>query len=144
MQAKPLDTCNYHWQASIRGPVGSPYEGGVFYLYLKVPMLYPFRPPEVRFLTKIFHPNVNRHGDIGIDNLQTANWVSGLTLTKAEQATGQDSRAATKIFFEITLGRSLGLKTKDFREWKKQIQMKLMKMNGIQCWNSFYTVRKMK
>jgi len=82
IQAKPLDTCNYHWQASIRGPVGSPYEGGVFYLYLKVPMLYPFRPPEVRFLTKIFHPNVNRHGDIGIDNLQTANWVSGLTLTK--------------------------------------------------------------
>ena len=82
VEAKPLDACNYHWQASIRGPVGSPYEGGVFYLYLKVPMLYPFRPPEVRFLTKIFHPNVNRHGDIGIDSIQLANWCSGLTLTK--------------------------------------------------------------
>ena len=45
-------------------------------------MLYPFRPPEVRFLTKIFHPNVNRHGDIGIDSIQQGNWVSGLTLTK--------------------------------------------------------------
>ena len=45
-------------------------------------MLYPFRPPEVRFLTKIFHPNVNRHGDIGIDSIQTGNWVSGLTLAK--------------------------------------------------------------
>ena len=82
VEARPLDSCNYHWQASIRGPVGSPYEGGVFYLYLKVPMLYPFRPPEVRFLTKIFHPNVNRHGDIGIDSIQQGNWVSGLTLTK--------------------------------------------------------------
>ena len=82
IEAKPLDSCNYHWQAAIRGPVGSPYEGGVFYLYLKVPMLYPFRPPEVRFLTKIFHPNVNRHGDIGIDSIQQGNWVSGLTLTK--------------------------------------------------------------
>jgi len=82
IEAKPLDSCNYHWQASIRGPVGSPYEGGIFYLYLKVPMLYPFRPPEVRFLTKIFHPNVNRHGDIGIDSIQQGNWVSGLTLTK--------------------------------------------------------------
>merc|ERR1712108_122485 len=61
----------YHWQASITGPVGSPYEGGVFYLYLKVPMLYPFRPPEGRFLTKIFHPNVNRHGDIGINSIQS-------------------------------------------------------------------------
>ena len=78
----PLDSCYYHWQASITGPVGSPYEGGVFYLYLKVPMLYPFRPPEVRFLTKIFHPNVNRHGDIGIDSIQQGNWVSGLTLPK--------------------------------------------------------------
>jgi len=82
IEAKPLDSCYYHWQASITGPVGSPYEGGVFYLYLKVPMLYPFRPPEVRFLTKIFHPNVNRHGDIGIDSIQQGNWVSGLTLTK--------------------------------------------------------------
>jgi len=82
IEAKPLDSCNYHWQASIRGPVGSPYEGGIFYLYLKVPMMYPFRPPEVRFLTKIFHPNVNRHGDIGIDSIQQGNWVSGLTLTK--------------------------------------------------------------
>ena len=36
MEARPLDPYNYHWQASIRGPVGSPYEGGVFYLYLKV------------------------------------------------------------------------------------------------------------
>ena len=82
IEAKPLDSCYYHWQASITGPVGSPYEGGVFYLYLKVPMLYPFRPPEVRFLTKIFHPNVNRHGDIGIDSIQQGNWVSGLTLPK--------------------------------------------------------------
>jgi ubiquitin-protein ligase len=82
IEAKPLDSCYFHWQASITGPVGSPYEGGVFYLYLKVPMLYPFRPPEVRFLTKIFHPNVNRHGDIGIDSIQQGNWVSGLTLTK--------------------------------------------------------------
>jgi len=82
IEAKPLDNCYYHWQASITGPVGSPYEGGVFYLYLKVPMLYPFKPPEVRFLTKIFHPNVNRHGDIGIDSIQQGNWVSGLTLTK--------------------------------------------------------------
>jgi len=82
IEAKPLDSCFFHWQASITGPVGSPYEGGVFYLYLKVPMQYPFKPPEVRFLTKIFHPNVNRHGDIGIDSIQPGNWVSGLTLTK--------------------------------------------------------------
>jgi ubiquitin-conjugating enzyme E2 D/E len=62
--------------------VGSPYEGGNFFLYLKVPFSYPFHPPEVRFLTRIFHPNVSRHGDIGIDSIQKAIWVSTLTITK--------------------------------------------------------------
>ena len=80
--ARPLDSSYYHWQASITGPVGSPYEGGLFYLYLKVPFSYPFDPPEVRFLTRIFHPNVSRHGDIGIDSIQQHNWVSGLTIPK--------------------------------------------------------------
>jgi len=80
--AQPLDPSLYHWQAAIRGPVGSPYEGGLFYLYMKVPFTYPFDPPEVRFLTKIFHPNVSRHGDIGIDSIQKSIWVSTLTLAK--------------------------------------------------------------
>jgi len=82
VMAKPLDSALYHWQATIRGPVGSPYEGGLFYLYLKIPFTYPFDPPEVRFLTKIFHPNVSRHGDIGIDSIQKSIWVSSLTLNK--------------------------------------------------------------
>ena len=49
---------------------------------MKVPFLYPFDPPEVRFLTKIFHPNVSRHGDIGIDSIEKSIWVSALTLSK--------------------------------------------------------------
>ena len=82
IKAQPLDSSYYHWQASITGPAGSPYEGGVFYLYLKVPFNYPFDPPEVRFLTRILHPNVSRHGDIGIDSILQHNWVIGLTIPK--------------------------------------------------------------
>lgn len=38
IQAMPLDPPTYcHWQATILGPVGSPYEGGIFFLYLQVP-----------------------------------------------------------------------------------------------------------
>lgn len=40
IEAVPLDKMCCHWQATITGPVGSPYEGGLFYLYLKVPLRY--------------------------------------------------------------------------------------------------------
>lgn len=37
IEATPLDQMCCHWQATITGPAGSPYEGGLFYLYLQVP-----------------------------------------------------------------------------------------------------------
>ncbi|XP_050352538.1 uncharacterized protein LOC126774925 [Nymphalis io] len=79
--ATPLDAKCCHWQASVTGPVGSPYEGGVFYLYIQVPYSYPMSPPVVRFLTRILHPNVSRHGDVGIDSVHH-NWSLALTLSK--------------------------------------------------------------
>lgn len=42
-----------------QGPSETPYEGGVFQLAFAVPEPYPLQPPQVRFLTKIFHPNVH-------------------------------------------------------------------------------------
>ncbi|XP_074111492.1 modifier of rpr and grim, ubiquitously expressed [Cotesia typhae] len=81
IEATPLDAMSCHWQATITGPIGSPYEGGLFYLYLQVPYSYPMCPPVVRFLTKILHPNVSRHGDVGIDSIQH-NWSLALTISK--------------------------------------------------------------
>lgn len=70
-----------HLSASIVGPPGSPYEGGKFFLYIVLPQFYPMFPPTVRFLTKIVHPNVSRHGDVGIDIIQH-NWSLALTIPK--------------------------------------------------------------
>lgn len=81
IQAIPLDSMSCHWQATIKGPTGSPYEGGLFYLYIQVPYSYPMSPPVVRFLTKIYHPNISRHGDIGIDAINH-NWSLALTICK--------------------------------------------------------------
>ncbi|XP_071438772.1 uncharacterized protein morgue isoform X2 [Hetaerina americana] len=81
IRATPLDRECCHWQATITGPTGSPYEGGIFYLYLQVPYSYPMFPPVVRFVTRIFHPNVSRHGDVGIDSIHH-NWSLALTLSK--------------------------------------------------------------
>lgn len=40
IEAMPLDHMSCHWQATITGPVGSPYEGGLFYLHIQVPFRY--------------------------------------------------------------------------------------------------------
>lgn len=38
--------------------------GGVFELEFKVPLDYPFMPPKLQVLTKIYHPHVNQYGSI--------------------------------------------------------------------------------
>ncbi|WVZ19472.1 hypothetical protein V8G54_006794 [Vigna mungo] len=49
----------FKWTAFVKGPSETPYEGGVFQLSFSVSDQYPLQPPQVRFLTKIFHPNVH-------------------------------------------------------------------------------------
>ena len=40
-------------------PPGTPYEGGVFVVDIVIPDGYPFEPPKMKFMTKIWHPNVS-------------------------------------------------------------------------------------
>ncbi|CAB4381644.1 unnamed protein product [Rhizophagus irregularis] len=69
----PIDNDLFHWQATIMGPSDSPYSGGIFFLDIKFPSDYPFRPPKVRFITRIYHPNINYNGSIYLDIL-TDEW----------------------------------------------------------------------
>lgn len=46
-------------RGEIAGPPDTPYEGANFVLEIKVPETYPFNPPKVRFVTKIWHPNIS-------------------------------------------------------------------------------------
>ncbi|XAO25729.1 ubiquitin-conjugating enzyme E2 N [Cryptococcus bacillisporus CA1280] len=59
-----------HFDVTVAGPDSSPYEGGVFKLELFLPEEYPMNPPKVRFLTKIYHPNIDKLGRICLDILK--------------------------------------------------------------------------
>ncbi|XP_053393372.1 ubiquitin-conjugating enzyme E2-17 kDa-like [Mercenaria mercenaria] len=79
--AGPDDDNLFRWSASLTGPEGSPYQGGVFFLKMMFPTDYPFKPPKVVFDTKIYHPNINNHGNICLDILRSQ-WSPALTVGK--------------------------------------------------------------
>ncbi|KAK4653776.1 hypothetical protein QC762_509920 [Podospora pseudocomata] len=58
----------------------SPYAGGVFIFSLRFPIDYPLRAPAVRFLTRIYHPNITMAGDIN-PPVTGIPWVPATTLS---------------------------------------------------------------
>ncbi|MEQ2276690.1 Ubiquitin-conjugating enzyme E2 A, partial [Xenotaenia resolanae] len=51
-------------------PEGTPFEDGTFKLTIEFTEEYPNKPPTVRFVSKMFHPNVYADGSICLDILQ--------------------------------------------------------------------------
>ncbi|MCJ1397678.1 hypothetical protein MMC11_000874 [Xylographa trunciseda] len=77
----PIDGDIFNCVGTIYGPRDTPYEGGIFYLWIKFPPDYPFNPPKIRFLTRIFHPNINADGHICVDVLREK-WSPALTVSR--------------------------------------------------------------
>jgi ubiquitin-conjugating enzyme E2 S len=66
-------------QAMIEGPAGTPYLGGSFRVRLVLGKSFPSTPPKAYFITKIFHPNVSRSGEICVNTLKK-DWKPDLGL----------------------------------------------------------------
>lgn len=79
--AGPINDDMYHWEATIIGPSNTPYNGGIFMLDINFPSNYPFKPPKVKFKTRIYHPNIDRGGNICLDVLKQS-WSPALTISK--------------------------------------------------------------
>ena len=79
--AGPVGENMFEWHATILGPEGTPYHGGVFFLKILFPTDYPFKAPKIGFETKIYHCNINSNGGICLDVLKDQ-WSPALTVSK--------------------------------------------------------------
>jgi ubiquitin-conjugating enzyme E2 D/E len=77
----PTDKNILKWSGYIFGPVGSPYQGGIFRLEIEFPPNYPFKPPKIYFKTKLYHPNISESGGICLDILKNM-WSPALSISK--------------------------------------------------------------
>ena len=68
--------------AGMEGAPNTPYERGVFWLSIWVPRDFPFSPPKVRFLTRVYHPNIDRGGNICVDILRPECWSASIDIER--------------------------------------------------------------
>lgn len=72
-----------HLSGTIQGPADTPYAGGTFHIDIVVPSEYPFVPPKMKFINKIWHPNISSQtGAICLDILKDQ-WSPALTIKTA-------------------------------------------------------------
>lgn len=120
ISASPLDMENmYVWRACIFGPPDTPWEGGVFQLQLHFPQEYPQKPPTVRFISKMFHPNVFADGTLCLDIIQDR-WSpvhSVATILTSVQSLLTDPNPASPANPEAA-----GLMANDPKEYRKRVR----------------------
>jgi peroxin-4 len=77
----------HKWIGYIKGPPDSAYKEGWFKLKFDVGANYPQNPPKVKFITRVYHPNVHfETGEICLEVLKPGHWTAQWTLESVTRA----------------------------------------------------------
>eukprot|EP01134_Creolimax_fragrantissima_P007266 CFRG7266T1 len=117
------------WTAVIL-PTVEPFNKGAFKFTVTFPPSYPFKPPTIQFLTKIYHPNIDEEGSVCLGILKSDNWKPATQVAQVLSAIGNlidepnpsdpINNEAAKLYVEDT-----GAFKKKAAEWVKTHAIKL-------------------
>ncbi|RKP26508.1 ubiquitin-conjugating enzyme/RWD-like protein [Syncephalis pseudoplumigaleata] len=80
------DEALFHWYGTLKGSPNGPYKNGTFKLDIRFPDDFPFKPPTIKFLTKIYHPNIDEEGSICLHLLKPDSWKPATPILDVLQA----------------------------------------------------------
>ncbi|KAK3920808.1 Ubiquitin-conjugating enzyme E2-17 kDa [Frankliniella fusca] len=73
------------FNVEVDGPTDSPYHTGKFVVNVTIPPNFPYDPPKMKLVTRVWHPNISCRGKLCVDILDE-NWVPGMTLLEVLEA----------------------------------------------------------
>ncbi|KAI6167094.1 UBC-like protein [Pisolithus thermaeus] len=72
--AAPLEDDIFEWHCTLRGPIGTEFEGGLYHFRILLPAEYPFRPPSLMMLTPNGRFELNTKICISFTNYHEEEW----------------------------------------------------------------------
>jgi ubiquitin-conjugating enzyme E2 D len=93
--------------------MGTPYEGGVFFIRVDIPKDYPLYPPICRFITPVYHPNIDREGKMVVsilepyeagDDIDTASKWNAVWTLSTSKSNKRHQPAGLRFSFIVLIG----------------------------------------
>ena len=76
------DDDKFIWHAVLFGLKNTIYEEAAFNVLIKFPEQYPFKPPKLIFENLVYHPNVDKDGNVCLPANEPDNWSPAIFVHK--------------------------------------------------------------